>query len=273
MPYSTVTGPRIYYETYGEGRPLVFVHANPFDHRLWTFQISRFSAYNKVIAVDIRGYGRSDKPVTEFSLADMMDDVLGVCQQEGVGRAIFCGCSVGSGIALLTTIEHPEMVDAAILVGGNARGSTNVQKRVNSFTETADLGKFLRGYLGELVAPGFLDTPIGKWVLKTFTENAGTLSAHSIAQIHRARGNCDMSGRLAEIKTPVLVVNGAHDNSLEAGTRTAAMIPGCRHVVLPGTGHACCIEDPDAFDAAVIGFLKDIGLWKGTSISPLPVVQ
>ena len=153
MPYSDAAGPSIYYETYGEGPPLVFVHANPFDHRLWTFQISRFSAYYKVVAVDIRGYGRSGKPETPFTLADMMEDVLGVCRKEAISKAIFCGCSVGSGIALLTTIEHPEMVEAAILVGGNARGSTNVQKRVDAFEQTADLEAFLRGYLGELVAP------------------------------------------------------------------------------------------------------------------------
>lgn len=270
MPYSTISGPRIYYETYGEGMPLVFVHANPFDHRLWTFQISRFSAFYRVISVDIRGYGRSDKPEVPFTLADMMDDVVGVCRQEGVGKAIWCGCSVGSGIALLATLEHPDMVEAAILVGGNARGSTNVQNRVAAFLATQDLERFLKGYLSELVAPGFLDKPLGRWVEKVFTENAHTLSAKSIAQIHSARGACDMSDRLGGIKTPVLVVNGAHDNSLAAGTRTAGMIPGCKHVVLPDTGHACCIEDPDAFDGALIAFLKDTGLWRGTTIAGLP---
>mgnify|MGYP001818324184 CR=1 FL=1 len=266
MPYSTATDARIFYETSGDGPPLVFVHANPFDHRLWSFQIARFSAYYKVVAVDIRGYGRSDKPETEFSLADMKADVLGVCAAEGISQAIFCGCSVGSGIALLTLLDHPEMIDAAILVGGNSRGSTNVQKRVDGFLNATDLRAFIQGYLGELVAPGFLDKPLGAWVLKTFTENANNnLSARSIAQIHRARGACDMSDRLAGITKPVLVINGAPDNSLEAGTRTASMVPGCRHVVLPDTGHACCIEDPVAFDEAMIQFLRDNNLWHGVT--------
>jgi pimeloyl-ACP methyl ester carboxylesterase len=44
--------------------------------------------------------------------------------------------------------------------------------------------------------------------------------------------------------------------SLKRGTETASMIPGAQHVVIPGTGHACCIEDPAAFDAAVMAFLK-----------------
>ena len=48
-----------------------------------------------------------------------------------------------------------------------------------------------------------------------------------------------------------------------AAARPPSMIPGAQHVVLPGTGHACCIEDPAAFDGAVVAFLKANGLWPG----------
>ena len=62
MPYSTSNGVKIYYEVSGEGFPFVMIHANPFDHNLWMYQIAHFSTHFKVIAIDIRGYGRSDKP-------------------------------------------------------------------------------------------------------------------------------------------------------------------------------------------------------------------
>jgi len=257
MPYSQANGVDIWYEVAGDGPPLVLVHANPFDHRLWMYQIARFSSWFRVLSVDLRGYGRSDKPETEFALADMAADVLGVCRTEDVRGAVFCGCSVGSGISLLIGLDQPEIVRALVLVGGNSKGSPNVSKRVDGFLAATDLRSFLKGYIGELVAPGFLETPLGRWVLATFTEHAHELSGRAIAQIHRARGDCDMSGRLAEIKLPTLVINGAHDNSLAAGRATAAGITGARHVVLPGTGHACCIEDPGAFDAAVLAFLRE----------------
>jgi len=54
---------------------------------------------------------------------------------------------------------------------------------------------------------------------------------------------------------PTLVINGAFDHSLKAGQRTASLIPGAKHKVLPETGHACCIEDPAGFDALVLDFL------------------
>ncbi len=260
MPPSTTNGTTIHYETAGVGPAFVFVHANPFDHRLWMGQVAEFSARFRCVAVDIRGYGRSDKVETPFTLADMMADVLGVLEQEGITEAVMCGCSVGSGIALLTALEHPELVKALVLVGGNSKGSTTVAGRVKDFEETRDLKGLLEGYLKELVAPGFGETRYGRWVLGLFAANAGRLSARAIARIHRARGACDMSGRLGEIGMPTLVVNGIHDNSLAAGRETAAGIRAARHVVLPDTGHACPIEDPAAFNTAVATFLADNGL-------------
>jgi len=76
--YSTANGVKIYYEVSGEGFPFVMVHANPFDHNLWMYQIAHFSTYFKIIAIDIRGYGRSDKPTTPFSLEDMEGPLKGL---------------------------------------------------------------------------------------------------------------------------------------------------------------------------------------------------
>jgi pimeloyl-ACP methyl ester carboxylesterase len=58
------------------------------------------------------------------------------------------------------------------------------------------------------------------------------------------------------MKVPTLVINGELDNSLPAGKETARLVPGAVHKVLPGTGHACCLEDPAGFDRLVIDFLQ-----------------
>lgn len=254
MPFSKATGVKIYYEVAGQGPPLVFVHANPFDRRLWMYQVARFSQSYTTINVDIRGYGFSDKPATPFTLEDMADDIAGVMQTEGVEKAIIAGCSVGSGIGLLFGLDRPQMTEALVLVGGSSRGGGNIQNRIDGYT-SADLPGYRRKHMRELFAPGFPDTPHGRWVMNLFDENSQTLSGESIAQIFRARAGCNMTPRLAAISAPTLVINGAHDLSLAAGRETAAGIAGARHVVIPGTGHACSIEDPWAFDAAMFAFL------------------
>jgi pimeloyl-ACP methyl ester carboxylesterase len=262
MPFASNRGVNIHYEVYGDGPPMVLVHANPFDRRLFTYQIARFSPYFRLVALDIRGYGFSDKPETPFTLSDMADDVLAVCAQEKISRAVFIGVSVGSGISLLIGLDRPQMCDAVILVGGSSKGGADIAGRVAGYT-SADLRGYQRAHIRELVAPGFCETRLGAWVLDLFSENADQLSGRCIANIFRAREACDMRDRLSDMQPPTLVINGAHDVSLQRGGETASMVPGARHVVIPGTGHACCIEDPAAFDGAMIEFLKAKGLWPG----------
>src|ERR671914_2817538 len=134
MPHSTSNGIKIYYEVFGEGFPFVMIHANPFDHNLWMYQIAHFSTYFKVIAVDIRGYGRSDKPETPFSLSDMANDILGVCRDLEVKEAILGGGSVGSGMALLLGLDHPELFKALILVGGSSGPGGSIEERIRGYT-------------------------------------------------------------------------------------------------------------------------------------------
>ena len=263
MSYSTTHGLRIYYEVSGEGLPFVMVHANPFDHNLWMYQIAHFSTYFKVIAIDIRGYGRSDKPTTPFSLKDMADDVIGVCHDEGVKEAIIGGVSVGSGIGLLLGLDHPEMFKALILVGGNSGGAGSIEDRIHGYTKIG-IEKYHVQHLKELVAPDFPETKLGRYLLNTFVERDPWLSGESIAQIFRARGGTDMAPRLGTMKVPTLVINGEYYNSLKAGQRTASLIPGAVHKVLPRTGHACNIEDPATFDGLVVQFLTSHGLMPTT---------
>ncbi|MCH7544481.1 MAG: hypothetical protein IIB65_12685, partial [Proteobacteria bacterium] len=77
MPHSTQNEVTVHYRIAGEGMPFVMLHANPFDHNLWMYQIAHFSTWFKVIAMDIRGWGRSDKVTTEYTLGEMCADVLG----------------------------------------------------------------------------------------------------------------------------------------------------------------------------------------------------
>ena len=119
---------------------MVLVHANPFDNTLWTYQAAHFSTWFKVISVDIRGYGRSIKQTTPFTLKDMCDDVVGVMRDAGVERAVLMGCSVGSSIALLLGLDHPELFDAVILVGGNSEPSDRFQHRIDGYVK--DLGTY-----------------------------------------------------------------------------------------------------------------------------------
>jgi pimeloyl-ACP methyl ester carboxylesterase len=258
MPVSRVTGVAIHYEVAGDGPALVMIHANPFDHSLWLYQIAHFSTWFKVIAIDIRGYGRSDKVTEPYNLRDMCDDVIGVLDKEGIEHAVVMGCSVGSGISILLGLDNPDRFDAVILVGGNSGGSNRFHKRIEGYT--SDLGGYHITHMHELVAPTFAHTPLGEYLFNMHVEREPRLDGEAISCVFRAGNGTETTDRLPDMRVPTLIINGEHDHSLPAGQKTAALIPNAVHEVLPGTGHACCLEDPAGFDKVVIDFLAEHGL-------------
>lgn len=262
MPRSRTNGVEIYYQTAGEGPPLVLIHAIPFDHDFWIYQTAHFSTWFKVIAVDIRGWGRSEKVTTAFSLKDMCDDVWGVCQDLGVDRgadpAVVMGCSIGSKMSLMLGLDHPGTFKAVILVGGNS-GPQDMDRRVEGYL-TEDLAPYRAGHLRHGERDAFNASRVGRHLLQSFSERGDWLEAKAIAQVFRALAAADVSHRLGGFRTPTLIINGEFDTARPGGTRTKGLIGGAVQKILAGMGHACNLEDPAGFDDVVIAFLTEQGL-------------
>lgn len=254
MPYCPANGIRIYYEVSGEGFPLILIHANPFDHRLWLYQVARFSTYFKVISVDLRGYGYSDKPTTQTSLAMMAEDVMGVCRQEEVKQAVVAGISVGGNIALQLGLDHPEIFKALILVGCSS-GPSQHRTRIDGYVKEG-AKKYHIQHLRSLVSPEFAESALGKYLLGLFTDTDSKLKPESLRRIFEALEVKDLTPRLAELRMPVLVVNGEFDGTLPRSREMSERIPGALHRIVPGAGHGCCLENPMVFDELAREFLR-----------------
>ena len=265
MSISRVNGLDIYYETAGAGPPLVLIHALPFDHKLWLYQVERFSARFRTVTMDLRGWGRSAKPTTPFSLGDMGNDILGLLADEGITTdAIVLGCSIGSKISLMLACEHPEIFKAAILVGGNSGPQLNLAYRSAEYRAhhaAGTLGDYHLGHLRYGVTREWADSPIGRYLLAGFAERGHDLDSKSITRVFEALTVSDLTGQLPTYKTPTLIVNGEHDAALPGGTRTAGLLPHAEHRILPRTGHCCFLEDPGTFEVLVREFLQRNRLW------------
>lgn len=255
MPYSSRNGVKTYYEVSGEGFPLVLVHANPFDRRMFIYQVAHFSTFFKVINIDLRGYGYSNKPATPVTMMDLCEDAVAVCRQEGVTEAIFLGVSVGGVMGLQLGLDHPEIFKALVLVGCSSQPGDRYQTRIDGYMNEG-VAKYHIQHLTSLVSKEFPQTKLGKYLLGLHTEMDSRLSAPAIAQIFHALQNRDLTARLRELEMPVLVMNGEFDNSLKRSKEMSTKIAGAEHHVIPGAGHACCLEDPARFDEIVLVFLE-----------------
>lgn len=254
MAYCSVNGIRIYYEVSGEGFPLLLIHANPFDHRLWLYQIASFSTFFKVIAVDLRGYGHSDKPTSQTSLAMMAEDVLGVCRHEEIKEAVAAGISVGGNVALQLGLDHPEIFKALILVGCSS-GPSEHQTRIDGYVKQG-MQTYHIEHLRALVSREFSQTALGKYLLGLFTDTDPILNAEALRKIFEALEVKNLTPRLPELRMPVLTLNGEFDGTLPRTREMSQNIRGAVHRIIPGAGHACCLENPVVFDQLVREFLK-----------------
>lgn len=270
MPYSVNSGVRTWYETAGEGPGLVLVHANPCDHRMWLYQVARFSARFRTLAVDLRGYGRSDKPEASYPFDAVAADVQGAVHAAEMGRAILFGASIGAKLAFRMALDVPEAFSALVLVGGNAFRGKSYDSRIRGYRREG-VAAYRAKHMAELFAPGFLDTAIGRHLAETLMDDTPRLSGEAIARLFEAFDGVDLASEVAALRLPVLVVNGEHDISLEGARATVARIAGAVHRVIPGAGHLCNLEDPAAFDAMVVEFLSANGLWPALSETNAPV--
>jgi pimeloyl-ACP methyl ester carboxylesterase len=265
MPISRANGLDILYEKAGAGPPLVLIHAMPFDHHLWLYQVERFSAHFTTIAMDLRGWGASAKPRAPFTLEDMGRDVMGILADEGIeGGAVVMGCSVGSKIALMLACNHPDMFDAAVLIGGNSGLQGQFAHRIAAYRAAHAAGTLRSYHLGHLrygVTAAWADSAVGTYLLEGFADRGDKLDPDSIARVFEAVGGSDLTPELPAYATPTLIVNGEHDHALTGGTLTAALIKQSQHRILAGTGHCCCIEDPAGFHAIVRDFLVQARVW------------
>jgi len=258
MPYSSRNGVKSYYEVSGEGFPLVLMHANPFDRRMFIYQVAHFSTFMKVVNIDLRAYGYSDKPGAPVSMTDLCEDVVAVCKQEGVNQAVFAGVSVGGVMGLQLGLDHPDLFKALILVGCSSMPGDRYQSRIDGYIQQG-VGNFHIQHLTDLVSKDFPKSKLGKYLLGMHTEMDARLSAPAIAEIFNALQHRDLTARLPELKMPVLIMNGEFDNSLKRSKEMSTRIAGAEHRTIPGAGHACCLEDPATFDGHVMDFLKQHG--------------
>ena len=258
MPTSHANGIAVHFEVTGAGPPLVLIHAIPFDNTLWLYQAAHFSTWFTVVSVDLRGWGRTKKVTTPFSLEDICRDVLGVMDDLGLDPAVVMGCSIGSKTALMLGALWPERFRAVIQVGGNS-GPQDNSRRVTDYGKE-DFSPYRRAHMDYGVTDGFAASAMGRYLFANFAERDPRHDPAAIIRTFEALAAGDLRDHLAAYPLPTMIINGEFDGARPRGTETASLIPQARHEVLPGAGHACMIEDPAGFDALVIDFLSQVGL-------------
>ncbi len=234
-----INGVSIYYETYGQGPPVLVLHGGLGFLESMHYFISALAATHTVIAVDSRAQGRSTDSDAAISYALMGDDMIRLMNVLRIRQADVVGWSDGGIIGLDLAIKHPDRIRRLMAIGAN--------------------------YDVEGIAAKDRE-PEGYWSfvpqVKPFYDNVAPDPGHFavVAKKIFAMGNTQPHYTLAElgrIRAKTLIVAGEHDLILRAHTDAMThAIRGAREVIVPGASHFGPLEAPDVYDALAVDFLN-----------------
>jgi pimeloyl-ACP methyl ester carboxylesterase len=238
-------GVRLHYEVHGpeQGAPLVVVHGFASDYRLnWVgtrWQEALVGAGFRVLGLDCRGHGHSDKPhdSAAYAIGIMGRDVTRLLDHVEVESAGYLGYSMGARIGLQLVMDAPERVKRAVLGGIGASGPIR--------SEDAIAEAFLRG------EPG--DDPIAQSFFR-FASARPTNDLKALAACIKGLQPEWDPARLSAIRTPILVVAGDRDELAPDAPELVELIPSSRLVTIPGRDHMGAVPARE-FKQAAIDFL------------------
>lgn len=253
MPNAQVNGISVYYEEHGAGYPVIFTHGYASSTRMWKPQVEVLSQQYRFITWDIRGHGQSDGPddQAQYSEALAVEDERQVLEQLGVRQAVVGGLSLGGYLSLAFYLSHPAMVRALILCD-TGPGYRNPVAR-EQWNQTA-----------EARARAFEERGLAALGRSPEVQASAQIHRSAEALARAARGilaqfNSRVIEGLPEIRVPTLIIVGERDTPfLNGSDYMAAKIPGARKVVIPDAGHSSNIDQPEAFNRAVLDFLSEV---------------
>jgi pimeloyl-ACP methyl ester carboxylesterase len=276
MPYATSDGVQLYYEEAGKGIPVVFVHEFAGDLRSWEPQMRHFSREYHCIAFNARGYPPSDVPSkSKYSQDIAADDIAAVLRHLKLRRAHVIGCSMGGYATLHFGFRHPRMALSLTSVGiGYGSDADKYQQFYDDNAEMAN--RFLelgpaKAVLPYQVGPGRVQyqnkDPRGfREFCEQFAGHDAVGSASTLRGIQMRRPSIyKLAPKLRALKVPLLVMTGDEDNNcLEPGIFIKRTCLSSHLTVLPGTGHAANLEEPELFNRIVGAFMAsvDAGRWR-----------
>jgi pimeloyl-ACP methyl ester carboxylesterase len=277
LPYASSDGVRLYYEEAGKGTPIVFVHEFADDLHSWEPQIRFFSRRYRCIAYNARGYPPSDVPKrpSQYSQAIATDDIANVMRELGVRKAHIIGCSMGGYATLHFGLRYARMAMSLTAVGvgyGSDPDKREQFQRDNDIMarrfETLGTPEAIKPYqIGPSRVQFQNKDPRGfAHFCAEFAKHSALGSALTLRGVQGRRPTVySLERTLAKMKVPLHMMTGDEDNNcLDPGVFIKRICPSAWLTVVPNTGHAVNIEEPDLFNRLTAEFLAQVesGRWR-----------
>ncbi len=262
-------GVRLYAEAHGDGPPVALSCGYTTTCENFRPQVEPLVAAGfRIVLWDYRGHGRSAAPADPagYTMDAVLDDLGRVLDWAAPGQpAIVGGLSLGGLVSLHFALARPERVRALLLIdsGPGFKNPHAAERWARQVERTAQLLE-TRGFAPLLEGPA-ASTTLGRQPERPGARHAAQAiaaqDARAVAEFGRrvAGPAPSVIDRLGEIEVPALVLVGEEDEAYRrAADVMAARLPKATSVVVPGAGHIVNLEEPEAFDRALLRFLREL---------------
>lgn len=260
MPYLTVDDTRLYYEDVGDGEPIVFIHGLGSSSRDWFAQVPHFEDRYRVIRVDLRGHGQSERPSGPYHIAQFARDVAVTLRKLDAAPAHVVGLSMGGMVALQLAADAPHLVRSLVVVNSaidvRPESWEDLWFYLSRRTAVQVLGM---RRVGRLIANRLFVKPEQEDLRREFIKRWATNDKQAYLWSIDAIMGWGVDGRLSSIRVPTLLISSDHDYTpISEKNHAVAKMPNATLVVMEDARHAVPVEKPEPFNAIVDDFLTSL---------------
>jgi pimeloyl-ACP methyl ester carboxylesterase len=261
-------GRRVYYESHGQGEPLLILNGIFMSCASWTAFTKAFSERNRLLLLDFLDQGRSAKMDAEYTQDLQERLVVAFLDHIGLNRATLCGISYGGEVAMRVAARHPGRVKKLILANTAAYTSPWLKDIGHAWEyafQSGDGRQFFKTCIPTVYSPRFYEARHA-WAREreamfalAFTQDV----YDAFGRLTRSAESHDERDNLKRIAAPTLVISSEQDfiTPVYLQRELAAAIPGAAHAIIPDAGHAAMYEKPVEFAALALGFTNmDAGI-------------
>ena len=259
-----VNGFQLSYDDVGEGMiPIVFLHGFPFDKTMWQLQIDFLEPSFRLIACDIRGFGKSKDEESPLSIDLFADDLIQFMDKLGIDKAVVCGLSMGGYIALNAMKRFPDRFEALILCDTQCIADSGEVKekrlKVIEEIEAGGTATFTEGFIKGVFHKDSIANKqeLVEQLRIVVASNSKRTITRGLAAIAERSETCST---LSEVTIPTLIICGLEDKvtPLAQSERMNETIEGSALHVIYDAGHVSNLEQPDEFNRHLLDFLTTL---------------
>lgn len=275
-------GVKLYYESTGSGESVVFVHEYAGDYRSWEPQVRYFGKRYRCITFNARGFPPSDVPeaVSMYSQQRACEDIGVILDELNLEKAHIVGLSMGGFAALHFGIQYPNRAHSLVIAGCGYGAEKDQQDQFRKEVEaTASL---IENSSGEDFAAKYAEGPTRVqfknkdprgWaeLRNQLAEHSQKGAANTMRGVQKNRPSIfDLEAEMRKLRVPTLIMTGDEDDPcLIPGIFMKRTISSAAMIVLPNSGHAINLEEPQAFNSAVDDFLSQVTAGRWPNRDPL----